>query len=121
MASTASVAACCPVRFALETARGPVARSSSRVSSSPGTRRATVPRVSPRSQFREGWERTIRVSAPGQKRSARARPVSGTVSARASSTPGSAMSTGGGMVRERPLAASSWETAPGENASAAIP
>ena len=69
-ASSTVSAADFPWRFALETASGPVRRSSSRATSSSGMRSATVPRVSPRSQVRDGWARRIRVSGPGQNSSA---------------------------------------------------
>ena len=53
-ASCAVVAAGRPERLALETASGPVRRSRSRATSSSGSRTATVPSASPRSQARDG-------------------------------------------------------------------
>jgi hypothetical protein len=110
-----------PVRLAEDTASGPLSMSSAWASSSSGTRRATVPWVSPRSQPSEGWEWKIRVRPPGQKARASARASSETSSARPSSTPAWAMSTGGGMARDRPLAASRVATPRAENALAPIP
>ncbi|OUD81135.1 hypothetical protein BC477_18995 [Clavibacter michiganensis subsp. michiganensis] len=84
-------------------------------------RSATVPRVSPRSQTREGCATRITVRPPGQNSSTRRRTTSGTKSARASSVDCPGMSTGGGASRPRPFASSRRCTASGLKASAAMP
>ena len=55
IADCAVAAASWPVLFALETASGPYSVSNFRANSSSGTRTATVPRVSPRSQLSDGY------------------------------------------------------------------
>ena len=110
-----------PVRLADETASGPVSLSSSRAMVLAGIRSATVPRVSPRSQFSDGCAVRMTVRPPGQNASTSARTSSGTSAARASRVGMPGISTGGGEVRSRPLASSSFCTAAGSNASAAMP
>ncbi|OUD82503.1 hypothetical protein CMMCAS02_06220 [Clavibacter michiganensis subsp. michiganensis] len=120
-ASWAVAAAGCPVLLADETASGPVSARSSSAKEFAGMRSATVPRVSPRSQTREGCATRITVRPPGQNSSARRRTTSGTKSARASSVDCPGMSTGGGASRPRPFASSRRCTASGLKASAAMP
>ncbi|ALD12437.1 hypothetical protein AES38_05390 [Clavibacter capsici] len=120
-ASWAVAAAGWPVLLAEETASGPVSARSSSAKELAGMRSATVPRVSPRSQTRDGCATRITVRPPGQNSSTRRRTTSGTKSARASSVDRPGMSTGGGASRPRPLASSSRCTASGLNASAAMP
>ena len=120
-ACSAVRAAGIPVRFADETAMGPTRSSTARVTASSGTRRATVPWVSPRSHPSEGRAQHTMVRAPGQNARARARASSEISSARASMTSGRAMSTGGGISRVRPLAPSSPCTPEAEKASHPMP
>ena len=120
-ASAAVAADGCPERFALETASGPVSERSSRAIGFAGMRRATVPRVSPRSHCSEGCACRITVSPPGQNSATSRRTGSGTSLARASSVGMPGMSTGGGEVRSRPFASRSLATAAASNASAATP
>ena len=120
-AASASVAAGSPLLFALLTAKGPVRESSSIATSWSGIRTATVPRVSPRSHWSDGCCRHTRVSGPGHSASISARAYDGTPTASASSVVAAETSTGGGMSRPRPLAASRRFTASGENASAPTP
>ena len=115
------VAGACPVRFADDTASGPISARSSSAKTLFGMRRATVPLVSPRSQRRVSRAATITVSAPGQKAVVSARTSSLTCSARASSVAMVGIKTGGGDCRPRPFASSSRCTAAGLNASAASP
>ena len=110
-----------PVRFAELTAMGPTRSSTARDTRSSGTRSATVPWVSPRSQPSVGCAQHTMVSAPGQKASASARASAETWSARASMTSGRAMSTGGGISRVLPLAPSRACTPAAEKASQPMP
>src|SRR5215469_2597350 len=82
---------------------------------------ATVPLVSPRSHIKVGDARKMRVSGPGQNSSMRSWPNAPSDSASADAARTLPTSTGGGMLRPRPLAASSPATACGENASAPSP
>src|SRR5215475_2854854 len=121
LACSAIVAATAPVRFALLTAIGPVSRSRSSATASSGIRMATVPMVSPRSQLSDLVARQTMVSAPGQNSlmsfwTSCPRSSTRAVAARTEPT-----STGGGISRPRPLAASSLRTAAGLKASAPIP
>ena len=111
--SKAVVAAGLPVRFALDTASGPVSASSSSAILFAGMRRATVPRVSPRSHVSELRAGRMTVRPPGQKAATSARTSTGTDSASASRVGMPGTSTGGGALRPRPLAASSRVTASG--------
>ena len=95
-----------PARLALVTAIGPVLRSSSIATGCSGMRTATVPPASPRSHARR-LVRTTRVSAPGQNASTRSRAALADRMARPSTCRGLPTSTGTGMSRPRPLAASS--------------
>ena len=110
-----------PVRFALDTASGPVCLSTSSATACSGIRRATVPLVSPRSQSSVGLARNTRVSAPGQNSSIRACPNAPRSSTSAAAALAVPISTGGGMFLPRPLAASIVVTDAGMNASAPIP
>ncbi len=110
-----------PVRLALLTASGPVSASTARATGCSGMRTATVPRVSPRSQASDGAARTMSVSPPGQNVSTRLRMLGVTSSAKPSSPRQEPTSTGTGMSRPRPFAASNLSTAGGEKASAAMP
>ena len=120
-ASAAVVADGCPERFALDTASGPVSERSSSAIGFAGMRRATVPRVSPRSHCSEGCACRMTVSPPGQNSATSRRTGSGTSLARASSVGMPGISTGGGEVRSRPFASRSRATAAASNASAATP
>jgi hypothetical protein len=120
-ASWAVMAAGCPVRLALDTASGPVSVRISRTTRLEGMRTATVPFVSPRSQFSDDRAGRMTVRPPGQKASTSERTSSGTASASASSVGIPGMSTGGGDWRPRPFAARSRATALGWKASAATP
>ncbi|EKA61323.1 hypothetical protein B277_08085 [Janibacter hoylei PVAS-1] len=115
------VAAGSPVRLALVTAIGPVSRRTSSAISSSGMRRATVPAVSPRSQWREGWASSTRVSGPGHSSSMSRRAQSGTARASPSTVRTSGMRTGGGISRPLPFAMRTLATAAGSKASAPIP
>src|SRR6185437_10473482 len=106
---------------ALLTASGPVSLSSSSASSCSGIRTATVPLVSPRSQIRLRLARITRVRPPGQNSSMRSLPNAFRSSTSAVAARTVPTSTGGGIWRSRPLAASRLVTAGGENASAASP
>ena len=111
------------MRFADETASGPVSASSSRAIGFAGMRSATVPRVSPRSHC----ERRLRVEDDGEP----AGPELADEVAHGSAAPRSAsasrvgmpgMSTGGGEVRSRPFAVEEpCDRLAGSNASAATP
>ena len=113
--------ATCPVRFALETASGPVSSSSSRAIRCAGMRTATVPWVSPRSHVSDGCDGSTIVSPPGQNSSTSRSTGSGTSATSARSVVRPATSTGGGDCRPRPFASRSRATARGSNASAAMP
>ena len=115
------VAAGWPVRFALDTASGPVCFSTSSAIECSGIRSATVPLVSPRSHSSVGLARKTRVSAPGQNSSIRSCPNAPRSSTSAAAARAVPTSTGGGMLRPRPLAASMVVTAEGMNASAPMP
>ena len=82
-----------------------------------GIRTATVPPVSPRSHTSEGACRQTTVSGPGQNASTRSRDLLGHEAARPSRVRGLPTSTGTGMSRPRPFAASSERTPDEENAS----
>ena len=84
-------------------------------------RTATVPSVSPRSQRSVGLERKTRVSGPGQNSSIRSWPYGPSDSVSAAAARTLPTRTGGGMLRPRPLAASSAVTAAGVKASAPMP
>ncbi len=120
-ASSMRTAAGLPVRFALETARGPVSSSSSSAMRWAGIRTATVPRVSPRSHDSEGCDGRTIVRPPGQNASTRRSTGSGTSATRARSVVRPATRTGGGDCRPRPFASSRRCTALALNASAATP
>ena len=113
IASCAVVAAGRPERLALETASGPVRRSRSRATSSSGSRTATVPSASPRSQARDGACSSTRVSPPGQNACASWCATGGRFTTSPASVEASPISTGTGIVRPRFLAASSPVTADG--------
>jgi hypothetical protein len=107
--------------FALDTAIGPVRRSSSMATGCSGIRSATVPTASPRSQDRvEGW-RTMSVRPPGQNARTSSRTVGTTRSTKPSSVRQEPMSTGTGMSRPRPFVAARSRTADGLKASAPMP
>src|SRR5690606_31366422 len=110
-----------PVRFADDTAMGPTSVSSSMATGCSGMRTATVPRVSPRSHWRDGWCLATRVSAPGQKASTRSQACSEKSVTSPCSVFGEPISTGVGMVRPRPLACSRSPTASAVKASAPMP
>ncbi len=80
-----------------------------------------VPSVSPRSIRELDRAVTITVSAPGQKALVNASQADGTSVASARTRVASAISTGGGMSRPRPLASSSRCTALASKASAPMP
>ena len=107
-ASCAVVAAGRPERLALETASGPVRRSRSRATSSSGSRTATVPSASPRSQARDGACSTHQGEPARPERLGQVvrRPAAGSTT-RPASVEASPISTGTGMSRPRFLAASS--------------
>ncbi|MCY1241141.1 hypothetical protein D9M72_540280 [compost metagenome] len=109
------------MRFAEDTASGPVSVSRSCATSSAGIRNATVPLVSPRSQSSDGCAWKIMVRPPGQNASASLRASAGTSVASPSRALRRGIRTGGGIFRLRPLDASNKVTACGENASAPIP
>ncbi len=115
------VAAGRPCLFAEETAIGPVSLSTSSATGCIGIRTATVPVLSPRSQFRLGACATTMVRAPGQNASIRSRASCGNVSTRPSRVRREPISTGGGTLRPRPFASSSALTAYGVKASAPMP
>ena len=107
--------------FALDTAIGPISRSSSRATGCSGIRSITVPRVIPRSQFSEGACGSTSDSPPGQNASSSSRAAAGTLVTRPSMVFQDPTSTGTGMSGPRPLAASSARTAALEKASAPRP
>ena len=91
------------MRFALETAIGPVSAQQlqrDRVQRHP---HATVPRASPRSHASDGACRTTSVSAPGQNASIRSRAGSDTALTSPSSVSREPTSTGSGMSRPATL------------------
>ncbi len=110
-----------PVRFAPETASGPVRASSSSATGCIGIRIDTAPRSSPRSQASEGACSITRVSGPGQNASTSARTSGWTISVSPSRPDQEPTMTGIGRSRPRPLLAASASTAAGWNASAASP
>ena len=73
VASATVVAGGRPEMFALDTAIGPISRSSSSATGCSGIRSITVPRVSPRSQFSEGACGSTSDSPPGQNASTSSR------------------------------------------------
>ena len=75
--------------------------------SSCGMRSATVPLVSPRSHISDDWALKTSVSGPGQNSRIRSRAQAGTSVASPSTVRTLGTSTGGGISRPRPLAASS--------------
>ena len=85
---------------------GPTSVSSSMATGCSGMRTATVPRVSPRSHWRDGWCLATRVSAPGQKASTSSQAISEKSVTRPCRVFGEPMRTGVGMLRPRPLASS---------------
>src|SRR5215472_8367935 len=121
LACSAVVAATAPVRFALLTAIGPVSLSRSSATASSGIRIATVPLVSPRSQLSDLVARQTIVSPPGQNSPMSFWPSCPMSSTRAFAARTEPTSTGGGISRPRPLAASSRRTASGLKASAPTP
>ena len=110
-ASSAAIAGALPVRFALETASGPVSSRSSRAIRCAGIRTATVPWVSPRSHVSDGCDGRTMVSPPGQNSSTSRSTGSGTSATSARSVVRPATRTGGGDCRPRPFASSSRATA----------
>jgi hypothetical protein len=120
-ACSAVVAGGSPEMFALDTAMGPVALSTSSATGCSGIRTATVPLVSPRSQASDGACSTTSVSPPGQNASTSCRTVGRTDVTSPSMVCHDPTSTGTGMSRPRRLAESSVWTAVGENASAPSP
>jgi hypothetical protein len=81
----------------------------------------TVPYASPRSHCSDGACRTTRLSAPGQNAWMSSLAASGTEYTRPSMVCHDPTSTGTGMSRPRPLAASSAATAVPSKASAPMP
>ncbi len=121
LAASAVVAGGSPETFALDTAIGPVALSTSSATGCSGIRIATVPLASPRSQASEGACSTTRVSPPGQNASTSSRTAGCTDCTSPSIVCQEPTSTGTGMSRPRRLAESRVCTAVAEKASAPSP